>query len=190
MFPGLNRGSKRLVHAIAAVLIVVLAHSVSGQSTTGRIAGEVFDPRCPSATSITKLRTLFPEAPRFRALIFQISRIRSLHLSPQDRGAAEPERIRPVHAKSQDGAVDRQPGLSGLREHRPADFQRGNHAFNLDVSEGVNFVNRVTGVRPYPQYSNVTINTWAGQSKYEALQLSLRRRREKSTRLEPSGISQ
>lgn len=52
----------------------------------------------------------------------------------------------------------------------------GNHAFNLDVSEGVNFVNPITGVRPYPQYSNITVDTWAGQSKYEALQLSLRRR--------------
>ena len=52
----------------------------------------------------------------------------------------------------------------------------GNHAFNLDVSEGVNFVNPITGIRPFPQYSNITLNTWAGQSKYEALQLSLRRR--------------
>jgi len=52
----------------------------------------------------------------------------------------------------------------------------GNHAFNLDVGEGVNYVNPVTGIRPFPQYSNITINTWAGQSKYEALQLSLRRR--------------
>ena len=52
----------------------------------------------------------------------------------------------------------------------------GNHAFNLDVSEGVNFVNPITGVRPYPQYSNVTVDTWAGQSKYEALQISMRRR--------------
>jgi len=52
----------------------------------------------------------------------------------------------------------------------------GNHAFNLDVSQGVNFVNPVTGIRPYPQYSNITINAWAGQSKYEALQVSLRRR--------------
>ena len=52
----------------------------------------------------------------------------------------------------------------------------GNHAFNLDVSEGVNYVNPITGVRPYPQYSNITMYTWAGQSKYEALQISLRRR--------------
>ncbi len=52
----------------------------------------------------------------------------------------------------------------------------GNHAFNLDVSDGVNYVNPVTGIRPYPQYSNITLNTWTGQSKYEALQLSLRRR--------------
>lgn len=52
----------------------------------------------------------------------------------------------------------------------------GNHAFNLDVSEGVNYVNPVTGVRPFSKYSNITLNTWAGQSKYDALQLSLRRR--------------
>jgi hypothetical protein len=52
----------------------------------------------------------------------------------------------------------------------------GNHAFNLDVAEGVNYVNPITGARPYPNYSNITLNTWAGQSKYEALQLSLRRR--------------
>jgi hypothetical protein len=52
----------------------------------------------------------------------------------------------------------------------------GNHAFNLDVSEGVNFVSPVTGVRPFPQYSNITLDTWAGQSKYNALQLSLRHR--------------
>ncbi len=52
----------------------------------------------------------------------------------------------------------------------------GNHAFNLDVAEGVNYVNPVTGVRPYPQYSNITMTTWTGQSKYEALQISLKRR--------------
>jgi hypothetical protein len=52
----------------------------------------------------------------------------------------------------------------------------GNHAFNLDVSEGVNYVSPVSSIRPYPQYSNITLDTWAGQSKYEALQLSLRRR--------------
>ncbi len=52
----------------------------------------------------------------------------------------------------------------------------GNHAFNLDVSEGVNFINPVTGVRPHPQYSNITMYTWDGQSKYNALQISLRRR--------------
>jgi Carboxypeptidase regulatory-like domain/TonB dependent receptor len=52
----------------------------------------------------------------------------------------------------------------------------GNHAFNLDVSEGVNYVNPVTGIRPFPKYSNITLDTWAGQSKYEALQLSFRRR--------------
>jgi outer membrane receptor protein involved in Fe transport len=52
----------------------------------------------------------------------------------------------------------------------------GNHAFNLDVSESVNYVNPISGARPYPNYSNITLNTWAGQSKYEALQLSLRRR--------------
>ena len=52
----------------------------------------------------------------------------------------------------------------------------GNHAFNLDVSEGVNYVDPVTGVRPYSQYSNISMTTWAGQSKYEAMQLSLRHR--------------
>jgi hypothetical protein len=52
----------------------------------------------------------------------------------------------------------------------------GNHAFNLDVSEGVNYVSPITGIRPNPQYSNITLDTWEGQAKYEALQLSLRRR--------------
>jgi outer membrane receptor protein involved in Fe transport len=52
----------------------------------------------------------------------------------------------------------------------------GNHAFNLDVSEQVNYVSPITGVRPYPAYSNISLDTWAGQSKYDALQLSVRRR--------------
>lgn len=52
----------------------------------------------------------------------------------------------------------------------------GNHAFNLDVSNGVNYVNPVTGIRPFPQYSNITLDTWIGQSKYNALQASVRRR--------------
>lgn len=52
----------------------------------------------------------------------------------------------------------------------------GNHGFNLHVNQGVNYVNPVTGVRPYPQYSNITLTQWTGQSKYDALQVSLRRR--------------
>jgi outer membrane receptor protein involved in Fe transport len=52
----------------------------------------------------------------------------------------------------------------------------GNHAFNLDVSEQVNYVSPITGVRPFSAYSNIALDTWAGQSKYEALQLSLRHR--------------
>jgi hypothetical protein len=52
----------------------------------------------------------------------------------------------------------------------------GNHAFNLDVSEGVNYIDPVSGIRPHTQYSNITMTTWSGQSKYNALQLSLRRR--------------
>jgi outer membrane receptor protein involved in Fe transport len=52
----------------------------------------------------------------------------------------------------------------------------GNHGFNLHVNQGVNYVDPVTGVRPYPQYSNITLVQWTGQSKYNALQISLRRR--------------
>jgi len=52
----------------------------------------------------------------------------------------------------------------------------GNHAFNLDVSNGVNYVNPITGIRPFPQYSNITLDTWIGQSKYNSLQASVRRR--------------
>lgn len=52
----------------------------------------------------------------------------------------------------------------------------GNHAFNLDTSNGVNYVNPVTGVRPFAQYSNITLDTWIGQAKYDALQLSWNRR--------------
>ena len=52
----------------------------------------------------------------------------------------------------------------------------GNHALNLHVNQGVNYINPVTGVRPYPQYSNITLVQWTAQSKYDALQLSLRRR--------------
>lgn len=51
-----------------------------------------------------------------------------------------------------------------------------NHAFNLDVSNGVNYVNPVTGIRPFPQYSNITLDAWTGQSKYNAMQASVRRR--------------
>jgi hypothetical protein len=52
----------------------------------------------------------------------------------------------------------------------------GNHAFNLDVNNGVNYVDPVTGIRLFPQYSNITLDSWTGQSKYNALQASVRRR--------------
>ncbi|HEY6339883.1 MAG TPA: carboxypeptidase regulatory-like domain-containing protein [Bryobacteraceae bacterium] len=52
----------------------------------------------------------------------------------------------------------------------------GNHAFNLDVDNGVNYVNPITGIRPFSQYSNITLDTWTGQSKYNAVQVSMRRR--------------
>lgn len=50
----------------------------------------------------------------------------------------------------------------------------GNSAHRLSVPEGVNYVNPVTGVRPYPQYSNITVTTWAGDSNYNAAQVELR----------------
>lgn len=50
----------------------------------------------------------------------------------------------------------------------------GNHATRLSVPEGINYVNPVTGVRPYPSYSNITVTTWAGESNYNAMQIEVK----------------
>ena len=50
----------------------------------------------------------------------------------------------------------------------------GNHALRLYVPEGVNYINPVTGIRPFPSYSNITIATFEAQSNYNAAQLEVK----------------
>ena len=50
----------------------------------------------------------------------------------------------------------------------------GSKAQNLEINQGVNFVNPVTGKRPYTAYSNITLDTFAAQAKYAGLQVSLK----------------
>lgn len=50
----------------------------------------------------------------------------------------------------------------------------GNSTHRLSVPEGVNYINPVTGTRPYPSYSNITVTTWDGASNYNAAQVEVK----------------
>jgi outer membrane receptor protein involved in Fe transport len=50
----------------------------------------------------------------------------------------------------------------------------GNRAVHLLVSEGVNYVSPVTGVRPYPSYTSITASTWGTSSNYNGFQAELK----------------
>jgi hypothetical protein len=52
----------------------------------------------------------------------------------------------------------------------------GNHGLNLRRNLNINFIDRVTGLRPNPKFSAINIETATGQNIYHALQVSFKRR--------------
>jgi Carboxypeptidase regulatory-like domain/TonB dependent receptor len=52
----------------------------------------------------------------------------------------------------------------------------GNHGVNLWREEGINYIDPTTGLRPNPNFGNITLQTNSGFSSYNALQLSFIRR--------------
>jgi hypothetical protein len=52
----------------------------------------------------------------------------------------------------------------------------GNHAFRLQDSNGVNYVNDLVtpAARPFPSYSNITVTSFAAQSNYNSFQLEVK----------------
>jgi hypothetical protein len=52
----------------------------------------------------------------------------------------------------------------------------GNHGVNLWREEGINYIDPTTGLRPNPNFGNITLQSNSGFSSYNALQLSFIRR--------------